>query len=446
MEPLEERQLLAVLSWDGEGQDGSWHNRFNWEDDRLPTSGDDVVIGPDAGDVYYSSGQTTVDSIISDAPFHIEGGTLIVLAASAANEEFTIRGGGKLVVNAGEKPDPASFTADTALIDQGHLESKAGGELVFPELYSLTRGSVIISGTGNLNAPKLTNIDNTRFVLSGNAQLSLPATTYTATGIPGEQTLFSVNGPQTRLELPNLRTIDDRWNDGNGNTRTHWIRATGGGQIELSSVESVSAPYRGEDRLEFETRDGGQIELGALREVSSRSGQVQFDWDQDSVVFPFLESLANTTFALPEGSDLTLDALTAWTTSSLDPPTGGTWKLPKLRTFTSSTLTLGADETLAAPNITIIDNSQFFLSGGAQLALQAVSYSATQLASNRVLFSAEGTATTLDLSSLRTIQDGWNDSSGTVRSHAIKATDGGRIKLGQLESIAAPAPVKIVWI
>jgi hypothetical protein len=43
-EPLEPRRLLAVVSWDGGGDNFRWMDPLNWSSDALPTAEDDVVL------------------------------------------------------------------------------------------------------------------------------------------------------------------------------------------------------------------------------------------------------------------------------------------------------------------------------------------------------------------------------------------------------------------
>jgi Ca2+-binding RTX toxin-like protein len=54
IESLEERALLAVVTWDGEGGDNLWENPLNWDTDELPTAVDDVVIAglPSSGGTF----------------------------------------------------------------------------------------------------------------------------------------------------------------------------------------------------------------------------------------------------------------------------------------------------------------------------------------------------------------------------------------------------------
>ena len=44
VEPLEERRLLALVTWTGDGEDFDWGNAANWDLQRVPAADDDVVV------------------------------------------------------------------------------------------------------------------------------------------------------------------------------------------------------------------------------------------------------------------------------------------------------------------------------------------------------------------------------------------------------------------
>ena len=44
VEPLEQRLLLTVVAWDGDGDGVSWEDPQNWDADALPGPDDDVLI------------------------------------------------------------------------------------------------------------------------------------------------------------------------------------------------------------------------------------------------------------------------------------------------------------------------------------------------------------------------------------------------------------------
>src|SRR5688500_7344821 len=44
IEALEDRRLLALVTWDGGGGDLRWDNALNWSGDVTPQSGDDAVV------------------------------------------------------------------------------------------------------------------------------------------------------------------------------------------------------------------------------------------------------------------------------------------------------------------------------------------------------------------------------------------------------------------
>jgi RHS repeat-associated protein len=60
-EPLETRQLLAVITWDGGpgGTGSSWSDPVNWAGNVLPGPNDDVIIGPGTTAVSLSTSSTT---------------------------------------------------------------------------------------------------------------------------------------------------------------------------------------------------------------------------------------------------------------------------------------------------------------------------------------------------------------------------------------------------
>src|SRR5437763_1669909 len=66
LETLEDRRVLATVNWDGGGDGQQWLDRFNWSNDTLPGSGDDVVIDvPGDITVRLSSGSVAVHSLVS---------------------------------------------------------------------------------------------------------------------------------------------------------------------------------------------------------------------------------------------------------------------------------------------------------------------------------------------------------------------------------------------
>jgi hypothetical protein len=95
-EQLEQRMLLASVTWDGGGDGTSWNDARNWSGDVLPGQGDDVVISvPNAATVQYTAaaGDVSINSLVSDDALVLSGGILNVATTIQVNNTFTISGG-----------------------------------------------------------------------------------------------------------------------------------------------------------------------------------------------------------------------------------------------------------------------------------------------------------------------------------------------------------------
>lgn len=84
-----------TISWTGGAGTNSWHTNGNWDLNRVPASGDDVVIPGTAlaANVTHSAGGSTINSLTCDKPFVLSGGTLTINAASQFNESTSFTGG-----------------------------------------------------------------------------------------------------------------------------------------------------------------------------------------------------------------------------------------------------------------------------------------------------------------------------------------------------------------
>ncbi|KKK85873.1 hypothetical protein LCGC14_2768890, partial [marine sediment metagenome] len=342
-------------------------------------------------------------------------------------------------------------------INGANLYALGGASLLLPNADSFTGGILTIDGPGSLDAPLLAAIDNSRFTLSGGAQFRSAATSYSATGLLGNHTLFSASGPGTLLNLSSFESINDTHYT-RYYANVHWIRATAGGAIDLSGVTSITSPTEGGDRTDFIVESGGHIDLAALDFLDTRGGPFRFYINTPSFTLPSLTTAESTTFYMRPGSLLDLPLLDSWNGGSMSVPTGGTFQLPellgvsgvtvsigqggtldvpKLTSFVGSLLYLGANQTLGAPQFENIDNSRFYLTGGVNFSVAATSYSATGLVGNYTPFSAEGSGTLLDLSTLQSINDYYYARYNT-NVHTIRAASGGQIDLSGVTSITNP--------
>ncbi len=93
-EPLEARQLLAAIAWDGGGDGTTINQAANWVGDVLPGASDDATINV-AGSptIDLTFGTFSVHSLTCAETFHFQGGTLTLAAASALSGPFTMDNG-----------------------------------------------------------------------------------------------------------------------------------------------------------------------------------------------------------------------------------------------------------------------------------------------------------------------------------------------------------------
>ncbi len=98
LEPLEQRLMLATVSWNTDG-DGFWDVATNWQDDmgvqRVPGSDDDVVIDRGAANpvITLRSGAQSVKGLQAHEGLSITGGSLTIAVDSEISAAFTLSTG-----------------------------------------------------------------------------------------------------------------------------------------------------------------------------------------------------------------------------------------------------------------------------------------------------------------------------------------------------------------
>jgi RHS repeat-associated protein len=124
LESLEDRRLLAVLTWDGEAGTADWHDEANWSTNTVPGPSDDVQL--DAAAVHIG-GDLTVRSLTLDGgsldvmanvaveQLEMKGGTLAGNGTVTVNESFRWTGG----IMAGEGSTVLTATASGTISDDG---------------------------------------------------------------------------------------------------------------------------------------------------------------------------------------------------------------------------------------------------------------------------------------------------------------------------------------
>ena len=143
-----------------------------------------------------------------------------------------------------------------------------------------------VTNGGTLYMPSLEDARQVVFDLDAGATVSVddpddgkdpPPATYSSTGLWASAyhshtrywPLFKASGAGTKLDLSSVTSINAGFNDGDGDDyNIQQITASYGGKIDLSGVETITAPVRMEDRLDFMV-EGGLLVLGNLNTEGS---------------------------------------------------------------------------------------------------------------------------------------------------------------------------------
>ena len=151
-ETLEDRRLLATVTWDGGGDGQEWLDRFNWTGDTLPGSGDDAVIDVAANPtVRHSSGSTSVRSLVSHEALVIAGGSLTVGNTSSTDAALAINSGATLRVQAGACFD-SSLIVSNGFTNHGTIELTNTNNCSTTATFTVTSGTLINAATGIIAA------------------------------------------------------------------------------------------------------------------------------------------------------------------------------------------------------------------------------------------------------------------------------------------------------
>ncbi len=92
-EVLEERALLATVTWDGGASTFNWNDALNWDTNSLPTAADDAVVPDLTGTPTITvSGSTTVKSITASEKIAFSSGTITISNASTFSQGLDLSG------------------------------------------------------------------------------------------------------------------------------------------------------------------------------------------------------------------------------------------------------------------------------------------------------------------------------------------------------------------
>lgn len=142
----------AAITWTGGAGTNSWHAAGNWDLNRVPAAGDDVVV-PDMTPnvtVTYSTGNTTISSLTSVEAFTLSGGTLTIDAASTLNGAFTfsgaLSGAGDVTVNGA-----MTWTGNGAMSGSGKTIIGPTASLAISDPFQKTLNRTLENHSPNMN-------------------------------------------------------------------------------------------------------------------------------------------------------------------------------------------------------------------------------------------------------------------------------------------------------
>ncbi len=357
-------------------------------------------------------------------------------------------------------PPSGSISANALLqMDDVDVSIGVGGTVNLTALNSYTRGILTYGAGQTLNIGALNEVDGSRFHISGGQTFaSVAATTYDTLDFFGGGDVFTATGALTTLNLSTLTSLN--FDQDFGGSPIYVIAARDSGFIDLSGVTNVVGG-RGGDTLRFEVGTGGLIDLSGLQSITG-SRNVRFTSDGTALNLPILQTIdAGVVFELATGQALNLPALTSFDgtgsnfNATFNAPAsgsitanallqmddvdvsigvGGTVNLTALNSFTRGTMTYGAGQTLNVGALNDVDGSQFLVSGGQTFAgVAATTYSSLSFFGGGDFFSATGALTSLDLSTLTSLN--FDQDHGGSPIYAIAARDGGAIDLSGVTNV-----------
>ena len=147
----------------------------------------------------------------------------------------------------------------------------------------------------------------------------------------------------------------------------------------------------------------------------------------------------SSTLRLDDNTLLTIDDFAGGTNATVQLNPGSTLTLNDTAGFNGLINGQGGNLTTTTNAGTTLGNrTRFAATAGSVIQVDATAYSAIGLNDNTTLMSADGAGSSLDLSALTSIDDGFTNTSGIIRTHTIQATDSGSIDLSGVTQITGP--------
>ncbi|MEQ9453766.1 MAG: hypothetical protein RLN76_04130 [Phycisphaeraceae bacterium] len=177
--------------------------------------------------------------------------------------------------------------------ESGTITISDGATVNTPELTSFISSSVAVSTAKTFITGGLTDIDDSSFsvesgtwgTITGDILDHIFRHDDNNTDFGGYNTrvenLLTATGPDSTLDASSLTSVEIVYN-GPGEAWRSRINALDGGHVDLSNVTQIIAPPESDDYLEFIATGGGSIDLSSLQSIASqRDGITRFIVDSE---------------------------------------------------------------------------------------------------------------------------------------------------------------------
>ena len=438
---LEQRQLLATVTWDGGAGTWNWADRTNWSGDLVPTTADDVIIPDLAGvQTILVNSSATVLSINSAEGLTVQSGNTLTVTAgnSTVSGAFTAASGATL-----NAMGLTQFSATSnTVIDGATLYAQGGAKMNLSKATSYTNTAYqnirYIRATG-LNSSidlsgvnTITNGSNYYYrldieALSG-GKVDLKNVVQIVDPTTGDSRYRSINvkadGVNSVIDFSALQSFQDVSNYGEDATKT-W---PGYSSLTVSNSGTVISPQL--QSLGAVAINHGVGSLDVANVTSVNSGQINIS--SGTVDYSRLVSLAGTAFSITGGS-ANLPIMTDLTNGGIK-VTGGSLNIPKLTNVSGATIDINGAYNYNFSLVTNIDGASVFATGGAKLAFPVVTQYTNTAYWNIRYIRATGLNSSIDLSGVNTITNGSN----YYYRLDIEALSGGKVDLKNVVQIVDP--------
>ena len=309
VEPLECRQLLTAVSWDGGGDGSNWSDPINWSGDALPGATDDVTINV-AGviTVTHASGSTTIGSVNSAENLVISGGSLTVTnGASVVSGSLNVGTLASVTANGAT----TTFTASGATtIDGSNLFASAGGQLNLALATSYAEApsnltQLVANGAGSqIDLSGVTSLTGTTGAMNIYAQAGGTVNLAALASTTAADINLQADGATSVLNLTALASDSDTslastLTLANGGTLTAPAFATYfGGSISVTNMTAAIATLTNMDSTSLFANANGILTLAGITSYAEAPSNLTSSWPMapmPKIDLPNLTSLTGTT-------------------------------------------------------------------------------------------------------------------------------------------------------